>query len=419
MKFEELIDDVLLKIVSYLELIDIVNLGKTSTRFESFTTTLYRRKTHFSFGLDTGYSSINESNLEPILEALAGHIKSIAWHNIQSNHLIYLSKHCSNVSELSLENSAEITPKVYRENENFFAKIEKLKVDDGSISETVLKTLTSSKVLKCLELYNLDSISRNFFAEFKNPDLDALTIKGIHDSIRCDDVIKFVRNHKLSKFSYDGHSSLQKCLNLPPVYLTMFKELDLNYEDFENKDLDFKHLRVRHLGLNCYFESFSNCNSLLMAVSQMPALTSLAIGGIIIDNKTLRCLGSIKGLRKIRFDWFANQIGGLFYSSLYAHLPAITEIMMYEDVMVDERDDTEISDINRSICAMIQSIRSLVYFGSSSMTWELLDSIFLQAKQLQRPPLEIGVSESMFNSPKKVSDFLCTNSSIFDCEHLF
>lgn len=406
-KFEELNDDCLFKLVSYLDLIDIVNLGKSSTRFESFAKLVYRKKTRFSFGGHSRDSKINESNLEPILQALGSEVQSLAWTNIDKSHLQYFSKYCPNVTQIT-GSWQKIPSIVYQQNSKLFIKLEKLEILDTDISDCSLKTLTSGPELKHLQLYGCHYITGKFFAEWKASKLETLKVKCSNDEI-LKEIFDFVQKNKLVNFSYDGVGSLQKCLTLPSVYLSMFEELDLNYEDLTDDNLkayNFKGLKqLRHLGLlNCYQENLSCCNELLMKVSQIPALTSLTVTGILIDETTLRCLGSIKSLRKIRFDFFFNQIGGLFHSSLYAHLPAITDVMLYEDAKGDERDATETDDMDRSVCAMITSINSLRYYGSSSMTWKLLYMILQVQKRTKRPPIEIGVSESMFG--KKVSGTL-------------
>lgn len=412
LKFEELNDDCFFKIVSYLDLIDIVNLGKSSTRLQSFAKLIYRKKTRFTFGNHDEDSTSNESNLKPILQALGSYIQSLVWNSMEQRHLQYLSQYCSNVTELSITGSWEEIPStVYQRNSKLFIKLEKLRIKESAISDCALKTLASSNELKYLQLYGCRDITSKFFAEWKPSKLETLKVKGTNDDILlCKDIFAFVKKNKLMKFSYDDLGSLQICLSLPSIYLSTFEELDLNYEDLNDdklKSLNFKGLkRLQHLGLNCYFESFSCCNELLMAVSQIPALTSLTISGIIIDDKTLRCLGSIKSLRKIRIDFFANKIGGLFHSSLYAHLPAITELSLYEDIEQYDRDATEKDDINSSICAMITSIRSLRYFASESTTWELLAMILQGQERTKRPSIEIGVTKPMFRNPKKVSGTL-------------
>lgn len=409
-KFEDINDDCLLKIAAHLDIIDIVNLGQSSTRLQSFAQLIFKKKTHLSFGENSENSPIiTDSNLESILQAMGNYIESIDCFCLESKQLNLLWMYCKNVTELKLTAPHKcVSIKKY---ESFFANIEKLKIDDDDdISNTELKVFASSKKLKLLHLNLCWQIDGNFFTEWNNFELKDLRVNDCQ-TISSDRIAKIVRKNKLVKFSSDNSFSFETILSLPPECLSLLEELELNCKTVTNikKDkLNLKALKqLSHLTLN--LEEDKKCNSLFVVLSQIPTLTSLTINGIEIDAHTLGCMGSLKSLRKVRFNFYKNLIGAQFYSSLRVHLPEITEITMYE-----EDDEGDILDIyeaeadrfvkeKKSISAMISSHINLKYFAHSEMTWDLLDVIIQERMRLKRPTIEFGLSASLFCHPRKVS----------------
>lgn len=409
LKLDGINDDCLRKIASYMCLVDIINMGKTSTRFRSFTQTIYQQRKHFSFQPHTGDSAINETNLELILQETGTYIESIEWYCIHPHHLDYLSRYCPNVTELVLEEASSLCN--YEENRKFFAKIEKLKICFSDITDAQVTVIASSKNLKSLNL-ECNAIRGEFFSQFKHSEIKILKLAHCHE-INSDQVFNFVLSNKLLKFSTNQDGCFEKCLRLPSTCLSLFEELELNipcdFNKIKLETLNFKYLaNLKHLRLTGRHRG--NCNGVLAAAAQIPALTSLTVEGIDIDVQTLNCLSSLKSLTKIRFNFFTNKIVGLLYTSLYLYLPDITEVTMYEED--DEEDENGFDEEKKiatelfkekSICAMISQIAQLKYFAYSEMSWELLYKILEVRLRLKLTTIEIGISEHLWCDQRKVS----------------
>lgn len=107
-KFEWLYDDCLLKIASYLNYMDIINLGKSCKRLQSFTQLIFGNKTHFTFGMDTGDSSINESNVDHFLQETGRYIESVEGRFLNKVHLDLLVRNCQNITAIKLQHPLHV-----------------------------------------------------------------------------------------------------------------------------------------------------------------------------------------------------------------------------------------------------------------------------------------------------------------------
>lgn len=397
-KFEQINDHCLLHIASYLNFVDIVNLGKSSTRLQSLVQLIYRKKSFFSFGTSTGDSSINASNLEFVLKELGSYIKSIKWTELESNHLDYLSQFCPNVTELKLINTWRLHMPTIKKNKSFFKNIEILDISLSSFFDSALQPITSSSRVKSLRLENCSNICGKFFCKWKKSKLKCLTLSNCR-KVDCNNVFDFVRNNKLVKFSFDGRSDsiVRQDLSLSSECVSELVELELNYSLFTGDRvaiLDFRDLkRVAHFTLTSTTVC-QNVNKVLAAVSQIPTLRSLTVQQICIDADTLKCLGSFKTLQKIHFDGMEIGIGRQFFSSLHIHLPEITELIISPYIYNAQLN---------WFCEMISSLNALKTFSYAAMTWELLDMVLQEQVRLKRPTIEIKVWKHLFDDPKKVS----------------
>lgn len=400
-KFEQINDHCLLHIASYLDVVDIINLGKTSTRLQSFTQLIYQKETHFTFGAGTGDASINESNVEAVLQECGNYIQSIEWTNLESNQFDYLSKHCSNVTELKLIHpSHRLHLPAIKKNKHFFKNIEMLDISRSSFFDGTLQPITSSSQIKSLRLEHCSNICGKFFSKWKKPKLKYLTLINCR-KIHCDDVLNFVQKNKLVRLSFDGRLILQPDLSLSSECVSELEELELNYSLFAGDKveiLNFGDLKqVTHFALLSNDPTCHNVNKILDAVSQIPTLRSLTVQQMNINIDTLNCLGSFKSLRKIHFDGLSNGIGKQFYSSLHVRLPAITELIISRHIYAADSAES------KWICEMIPTLDALKTFSYTALNWELLFMILVEQLRLKRPAIEIKVAKYLFDDPKKVS----------------
>lgn len=401
-KFEAINNDCMLQIASHLDFIDIINLGKSSTRMQSFVECIYRKKNHFSFGINAGDSSINRSNLETILQEIGVYIESLEWNDLDASQLDCLAQHCPNVRALKLQNtSSKLRSFDIKKNKKFFVKLETLEIRNGSLYDSGLRTMICSSGLQSFRLKGCHNVRGKFFSKSKNLKLKILVIDGIWGA-DPDGICDFVRKLKLAKFSYNGFT-FQQCLTLPPECLPEFEELQLNFTSVTDDQLesfnftDFK--RLTHLAVTVRENGYRNCNNILRAARQIPALQSLTVEGLQVNAATLSCLGLYKNLRKIRFTHFNNAMGRAFYSSLHVHLPNITHLIVtqyYSDEIIE----------SKWICEMISSLKNLKYFSYSFMTWLLMNLILQQQVLLKRPTIEIGIAEFRSDDQEKVSHFI-------------
>lgn len=398
LKFVDINDDCLLHIASYLNLSDIVNMGKTSTRLRSVTAQIYRKITHFSFGTDTGDSSINETNLSIILQEMGNFIHSIEWHHLNLIHLSYLRQYCHSVTELKLINpSKSLHSPAMKNFKGFFRYLKTLEVYDAPFFDTAIKTILSSSSLIALTLEHCVNVRGKFLSTWKKSKLQILKIRN-SSKVDCTAVFDFMIKNRLVKFSFDGGCSFKQCLTSPAECLSQFTAIELDFSYLTEKYLtllNFKDLKqLTSLTVtNKYTQAAANYNNLLSAMSQVRTLESLNIGQIIIDTDTVNCLGSFTNLRKVRFTKAVNTIGRQLYSSIQVHLPKIIELSM--QTIGEECYFQPISD-------MISSLADLKYFSHSSITWQLLNMI-LQVRLLRKQlRIKIGVPKLMFYDPEKV-----------------
>lgn len=397
---QDINDDCLLHITSYLDLVDIVNLGQTSISMHSFVQQIYRRKPHFSFGTNTGDSTINELNMPIILQEIGGHIRSIEWQHLNSSHLDVLSKNCPNVISLELTSPLnKVNTSSVKKNKKLFRNLQTLDIKGASFFDVTFKTIiSSSPKLRCLQISECRNIRGKFFSKWKSSKMKCLNVTD-NPRIGCENVHQFLRNNKLTKFTFDAGCSFGQCLSAPPECLVMLKELKLDcssLSDEKLKILQFENLkRLTDLTLTRKHAQMGSCNNILAAMSPVKTLKSLTIHNIEIDNDTVKQLGLFQKLQKMNFNDCLNRIGEELYSSIPTHLANLTTLSMLKKYQINE-------DIGiKSISDMILSLKKLKYFSHSSMTWELLDMI-LKVQLIRQPStIEIGVSSLLWNHPKK------------------
>lgn len=398
LKFDEINDDCLLHIASYLRFIDVVKVGIAFPKLKSFTHQIYREKTHLSFGTGSGDLSINEWNLKPVLQEIGHYIESIEWRDLSPSHLDYLSKYCLNVKALKLISpSKKLNSSAIKRNEVFFSKIEMLDISDASFYDAALKTIIWYTNLESLQVK--DCKNGKFLQTIKMSKLKCFKISNC--CVVCDEVLDVVRNNNLVKFLfgiwYESDLAFQKTLSLPSECLSHLEELELKYYyicSHQYEKLDFKKFkRLTHFSLTCDFNTYRDCDNFFVAASEIPTLNSLTVDIMEITPYTLSSMGSLKNLRKLRLNIFRNKIGRKFYSNLNIHLPELTELSI------------SLADYVESewICEMVSSLRTLKYFYYASMDWRLLEMILEERLRLKLPKIEIGIGAELFEHDIKVS----------------
>lgn len=394
LKFEGINDDCLLKIASFLDVIDIINLGKTSTRLQSFAQLIYQREPHFSYRTDTGDSSITERNVQSVLQEMGNYIQSIEWHNLQSNHLDYIIANCPNVIDLNLQNPSHVLNLHLHLHvvQQFFAHLETLTLCDSSVFDGAIKAIISTR-LTSLKLENCRNIGGRFLANNRRlSSLQELQIRNCR-KVDSDAVYNFVESGRLVKFAYD-RMSLQKFLELRPECLSHLEELELSSSYSVNTEqLHFRHVpRLTHLALKFYGKFFyyaENCNNFLPAISQIRTLQSLKIIGMQANGDTLKSLGLLRNLQYLCLDHFDNGVGGKFFQSLHLHLPGLTKLE------ISHIPSNRIIVQPQFICNMISSLQFLKHFSFDYVSQDLINMI-LKSQQKQnskrpRPTIEIGI----------------------------
>lgn len=420
MQFNEINDDCLRKIASYLDLIDIVNLGKTSSRLGSFTALIYQKRTVFSFGTNTGDSSINEENVPTILQEMGRYITSVEWERLTEAQLHNLSEYCKNVVALNLVRpSGRLHYPQVKKYKTFFKNIETLKIDDASFFDTSMRSITALSKLKSLQLKRCHNIAGTFFTKWKKSQLRYLKIEDCR-GVRSENVVDFQRTHQLIQYSSDLYNSFLSCLGSPPEILANYTELQLALNSSVKAEklapLNFhalQQLRKIHLTCKGSWPPQYNLDNVFAAMSQIHTLKSLIVEGILIDANTVNCLGLLTNLRKVTLNEIKNNIGRQFYSSVPVHLPNITKL----SISMQNVPDLDLQDL-QSICSMISSLAHLKYFSHSSMSWELLQMIQQMKLLRKQRPLEIGISRRLFDYTIKVSELyisveLTTSGSSF------
>lgn len=423
LKIEEVNDDCLRHIISHLDLIDIINFGKTSTRLQSVTQQVYVQRKHFSFGTNTGDSSVNEINLPIILEEIGSYIKSIEWTDLDSAHFDVLAKYCPNVTTLKLQNPKfGLSSVKLKINKLFFANLKRLHIISAPFYDTAIKLIVTSSKLISLKLDNCRNVHGKFLTKRKCNKLKHIGIINCrsmggqyvgHGEAKMDDVTDFQRNNKLFTFSMDKCCSYLHCLTSPAEILAKFKQLELDFScflDSQLEQLNFKelkrltkftitrkHRQFLHPPGNNSFADFANFNKVFTAMSQIDTLVSLNVANIEIDINTLKCLGAIKNLKQLRLINVRNSIGKQMYTTMHDHLPNLNELSMSFEISAVEK-------AGKWICDMIILLPQLRYFSHSSMNWGLLDKISKSQLSRNQLPIRIGITNILFVDPKKVTN---------------
>lgn len=169
-KLEQINDNCLLHIASYLNLIDIVNLSNTSIRMQSFSKLIFQKRTHLVFKRksDDQDQSWRKKNLPKVLQAIGSYIRTIEWRGLNETHLQYLSQFCPNVTELKLVlPSRDLNSYAIKNHKEFFKNIEKLIISHASFFDATMKVITTaSSKLKHLRLIKCQNILGKFFSNW-------------------------------------------------------------------------------------------------------------------------------------------------------------------------------------------------------------------------------------------------------------
>ncbi|KAG4071535.1 hypothetical protein HA402_011689 [Bradysia odoriphaga] len=422
MNLEKVNDHCLLSIMSHLNLMDVMNLCKTSKRMQSVGQLFYKKFAKLSFEPVLGItldSSINVRNLPVILvlEAIGNQIKSIDCNYITTAQFELLVNHCPNVSELRLYLADKLTSATVRRNKSFFAGLKKLYIKSSSIYDTSLKYILSGNNLRVLDLYGCDNIHGNFFNRVNRSKLKILKIADCWSMDK-----KYVPlsewENKFTTLAIDMCGSYLTCLTIPPEKLENIEVLELDFSNFEGTTdgLNFSGLTMlKKLTLiRKYKWDFVDANSMINGLAQINSLKSLSIQGITVDSNTVvDGLRSIKNLRDLRMYRIENKLGQNLYELFRDYLSTLQELSLYfrTERKIDGKPSYD----------MIAGMPMLHYFSHSSITWEWLDLI-CQAKSVtafdyKTPPLKIGVSGMIFFDSKKKTFEAATKGAITLCIH--
>ncbi len=418
-KIEGLNNDCLRKIASYLDLSDIVNLGKSTTRLQAFSHLIFQKKTKFSFGANTGDSSITELNLESALEAMGGHIESVEWRNIQAHQLNYLLKNCTVVSDLKLINPPHILHHpVIKENRTFFRNLETLHLDRSSVFEGPLKEMTSLSSIISLELNDCRNLRGTFLSKWRQCQLKTLKITNCRQ-IGSDVLIEFLRFKRLVKFSFDRGFTLEQFNGLPSNCLADLEELELSLQSVpvvELQQLRFSCLlNLSHLDLTMTTmkPGVQTRNEIFTAINEIPNLVSLSIRGLLANVSTLNSMRLMNKVRKLRFR--NCRVTNEFFESLHLRMPHITELELFDcdngqyNGWYNYNNGTTFVSWNESICKMITALPSLKHLRGVFMDYKFLYKTIEVQLSMKRPQIEIGV----FSYPNDVVSFFVFRNLIF------
>lgn len=216
-------------------------------------------------------------------------------------------------------------------------------------------------------------------------------------------IFDFQQKNKFITFSYDNCCSFHQCLTSPSECLTKLSELELDFSCFTEENvsqLKFNNLTVLTKLIMTRKHSqdqFVNMNSVYIALSQINTLESLYIENIEVDENSVKYLGQIRNLKKLRLTNFRSTLGEELYIALRINLPSLTELSMSTFNIAEEID-------RKWICDMITALPNLLHFSHYPMTWQLLNTI-LQVQLLRKEQtMKVGIPKILFDDPKKVNN---------------
>ncbi len=174
MRIDQINDDCILHIASYLYLIDIVNLSQTCKRLASLADRIYRKRSRLD--VRKLKRSVTPENLPTVLENMGPHIRSVWWNDIDERQFDLLSQYCDSVNELTLVSPVMLTSHHIKANKAVFKSIETLKFVNTNWYDISMKTIVATSNLKCLELVNCSNMQGQFFDQWKKCQLEILKI---------------------------------------------------------------------------------------------------------------------------------------------------------------------------------------------------------------------------------------------------
>lgn len=189
---------ILSHIMSFLDLMDVINLGQTCTHMKSIAKLSYNRFSHLSFG----DSSLDESKLQTILQEIGCQIKTIEIFRLNKKVLDCLSEHCVNVTQMKLIDSSNIFNSISFTNyKPFFQNITSLEIRKGAIFFSTLSRVKRfqnfDKLLTALvEVNTLESLKIEYI-EISPESFDLL--KSIK-SLKCLHLIRYQKTATLLPF---------------------------------------------------------------------------------------------------------------------------------------------------------------------------------------------------------------------------
>lgn len=392
-KLEDLNHDCLWHIISYLNVMDTVQLGRTSTLMKDVTQQTYKKFSHFSLGRNYGGSSINESTLPVILENIGSYIRSIEIYNLNESMLASLSEYCSNVTVIKLIQikCRDLHGTLIKENKQFFANVTSLEMNSCGLYDTSLNMMCNSKKLVSLQMNHCNKVSGSFISKLKNLEVLRLT--------KCNGLgVQYIRQWKkltkLVKLSLSASYHDDELFFAISEIWQNFQELSLhlNYDmdAIDSQKVNFSQLnQLRKLTLNSRRWNLT-IDVILRQLAQIETLEYLKMVNVEVSEFTLTNLALLQNLKCLHLYNIVNTSSMLLYTNLPRDLPLLKELT----INMTERNVNHF----KSISKMVSAFERLECFSHSAMGISLLQMIIIDLELANRG-VEIQVAKSTFEDP--------------------
>lgn len=408
---EQINDHCLLNVMSKLQLLDVVNLSRTSIRMRSVCDIYFKKFAHFSYRTSTGDdSSITDRNLPIILEQIGRHITSIEWVKLNDEEFELLARFCPNVTKITLSSMKNVNTTLLNQNKQFFGKLTQLCVKaSGHLSDRGIRAMTSGGKVRTIDIQDCSRTLGKFVLLLHRNKLKSFTFLHGRQRVPYDKCFAIdTWKAKLVKFCCDVPGSIS-LLSSKSKSLEHLKELHLDFSTLSHdlQTLNFSDLKnIQEVTLtrsnasnhyNTWFRTTPvNANDLINAFSQCPTLQSLSIHMIIIDDATIGALTRLQNLKQLKLTRVDNTIGQSLYKLALA-LPRLQKVAIsFDDPSTEFTNGHLISKFVASMPMLTEFYHELVRFS-----W--LDKIIVARGNNDPPILRVGLPKHMMYDVRKVS----------------
>ena len=255
-------DDCLLKIVSFLDLHEVMTFRNVCRKFEDVAEVYCKHQRTLDFSKIKSKNKLSLMDARNIMNNVGDHIQSLSISSEKFNNqrvLQLMSKHLNNVVNLKIT-GFKLDKVFWRQMRNILLKLESLDVSDNrNINEEFLNCFKKKGTEKCLRKLNLSNnvlngnclINLKSITDLNISDCNNINGKNLKEFVKLNDGLKTLDISKCSNlYGNDVNEVLEKLLELESLSLNNYYIDDVNSGvsiPNVNKLVKLKHLHVHNI----------------------------------------------------------------------------------------------------------------------------------------------------------------------------